>query len=406
VAPPVAPRASGEPAPDLAPPEAAAQEPKWYDRLHFGAFVDAYASINYRFPRPQTGTNLYRPYDPNNGVSLSWFGFDAAMDPEPVGFVAQLRFGPSVPYLALGDFNIPGGIGFMQNLYGVWRPGGKDGRVSFIIGKFDTLYGAEVAQSQLNINYTRGALYNLAQPFFHTGVRADINVADPLTLKLMVVNGWNNTIDNNLGKSVGAQLAFAPSDKASFSIGYLGGPEQSDTTTLTCPAGFDFDAGTKSCSIANPDSAGGSGTVSVSGANRLLRHLGDVVIDLKPVENFRLLANATAVFDRLAVAGGGRQNVSWYGASLAARYGLSEHVGVGARGEIVRDKNGQITLPNTEDLTLLTGTLTFEVAPTKNLLLRLDNRVDSANRAVFPRRISDTEKTQFTTTLGVVAMTN
>jgi Putative beta-barrel porin-2, OmpL-like. bbp2 len=387
-----------------APEPAAAPDAPWYASLRLGAFVDAYASVNYRFPRPNGGANLYHPYTPNTGLSLAWFGLDASMDPEPVGFTAQLRLGPASPNLALGDANVPGGVGFLQNAYASWRPGGKGGRVTLIAGKFDTLYGAEVAPSQLNINYTRGVLYNLAQPFFHTGVRADIALTRQLSFKLMAVNGWNNTIDNNLAKSFGGQLVYT-STRATLSLGYLGGPEQGGTRTLSCPPGFDFDPAARACSVVNPESAGGAGTVGVPGANRLLRHLGDVVVDVKVSDQIRLLANATAVVDHVPTEGGSRR-VSWYGASLALRQGLSDKVGVGARAEVLCDPNGQISAPNAADLTLMTGTLTFDYAPAKNLLIRLDNRADFANRAVFPKGLGDADRLQLTTTLGVVAMTN
>ena len=43
-------------------------------------------------------------------------------------------------------------------------PGGKGSPITLDFGKFDTIYGAEVAESQDNINYTRGVLYWFGQP--------------------------------------------------------------------------------------------------------------------------------------------------------------------------------------------------------------------------------------------------
>jgi hypothetical protein len=45
------------------------------------------------------------------------------------------------------------------------------------------------------------------------------------------------------------------------------------------------------------------------------------------------------------------------------------------------------------------------VTPTPNLILKLDNRLDSANEAFFQKKTHDTSKTQITTTLGVVGTT-
>ena len=98
-----------EPAPLPAPATGSAPagaDRKWYDVVDFGAFVDAYYSHNWRRPRPNGGANLYQPYTPNTGFSLAWLGLDASVNPDPVGAVLQLRFGPSTPNLALSDFAI------------------------------------------------------------------------------------------------------------------------------------------------------------------------------------------------------------------------------------------------------------------------------------------------------------
>ena len=48
------------------------------------------------------------------------------------------------------------------------------------VGLFDTIYGAEVADSWVNFNYTRSPLNYLMQPFYHLGVRATYEVSDRL----------------------------------------------------------------------------------------------------------------------------------------------------------------------------------------------------------------------------------
>ena len=75
--------------------------------------------------------------------------------------------------------------------------------MSFDFGKFDTIYGAEVAESQDNLNYTRGVVYWFTQPLFHTGLRVNAELTDELMLRGLLVNGSNNTIDNNVGKNLG-----------------------------------------------------------------------------------------------------------------------------------------------------------------------------------------------------------
>jgi hypothetical protein len=389
-APPVALAAAATP-----PAEAA---PKWYDLLEFGAFVDSYYSLNWNSPKPQGGQNRFRPYDANNGFSLAWAGVDLALKPDPVGAVVNMRFGPAVPNLALADAAIPGNIGNLQQAYVSWKPEGKDSKWTLILGKFDTVFGAEVAASQNNINYTRGALYNLAQPFFHTGLRADVQINDIFGFKLLAVNGWNNTVDNNKAKSFGAQVTLNPSPMAGFAIGYLGGAEQSDVASVSPPGG------------------GANVNADVADANSRWRHLIDVVADFKPTDKLRILANGDFVSEAQVDPANpaGTRSVSWLGASLMARYAFTDVFAAGLRGEYIIDNNNQIMLlgagefakAGEEKATLATGTLTLEAMPTKYLVIRLDNRIDSASEKVFLKGTAEAEKTQFTTTLGVVAKTN
>jgi hypothetical protein len=368
-------------------PDAKAPETKWYDAINLGAFVDAYYSQNWNGPRSNSNVNTFQPYTNNTGFNLAWIGLDASVDPAPVGATLQLRFGPAVPNLALGDFAIPGGIGFVQNGFVSWKPQGKDGKLTLMLGKFDTVYGAEVAQSQLNMNYTRGYLYNLAQPFFHTGLRADLALTEMLSLKLLAVNGWNNTIDNNKGKSIGAQITITPAEQAAISVGYMGGPEESDLVavpaTATTPAT----------------------TVPNIGANSRFRHLVDVVADLKPTKDFRVVVNGDYVTQAAAnPVGPSDITQSWYGAAILARYAFTDVWAAAVRGEYIKDKDGFITATGV-DTALVTGTLTLEAAPHKMLLIRLDNRIDSSDQESF-QTLHGTSKSQFTTTLGVVAKTN
>jgi Putative beta-barrel porin-2, OmpL-like. bbp2 len=148
--PPVAPAPVPVPQPQstvtaVAPEQAAppAEEAPWYKAITLGAFVDTYASINYNLPKKQEDANLYHPYDSHPGFGLAWAGVDLAVDGGPVGAVVQLRMGPAVKNLALNDYSAPGNIGNLQNAYVTWKPQGKDGNITLMAGKFDTLYGAE-----------------------------------------------------------------------------------------------------------------------------------------------------------------------------------------------------------------------------------------------------------------------
>src|SRR5262249_50698003 len=158
------------------PATTTAPAPKWYDAIAFDAFVDAYGSINYNFPKPQgpvsgVGGNGFRQFDVANGFALNWVGVNASYAPDPVGGTVSLRFGPGAAIYGGNDNLI--GLQNVKQAFASWKPGGKDGTFTIDFGKYDQPYGSEVAESQLNINYSRSFLFTYAQPLFFTGLRFD-----------------------------------------------------------------------------------------------------------------------------------------------------------------------------------------------------------------------------------------
>jgi hypothetical protein len=418
--------AQGQP---TAPPPPPPLDP-WYEALDFRLFADAYASMNHNLPRRQADANGprdpdtvgVRAYDNDAGFSLSWVGFDVSHAPEPVGGTISLRLGPTAETYSQSclssttqcDGDVPG-LGFVKQAYASWRPGGTDGDFTFDFGKFDTIFGAEVAESQDNLNYTRGALYWLGQPLFHTGLRAGWNIIPEWQLTVLAVNGWNNTIDNNLGKTVGIQSAFHPLSTMSLYVGWLAGPEQDDTATVVCDADTAYSAATGDC-FPDPGRPAGSYTVEQGRANlpEAWRELVDLVVTWVPHERLRLVLNADYGRHGLRQHGAGPTDVSvtnqqYYGVMLAGRYQLSEAFAVAARGEYFGDPDGMQT--NIEGLELATGTLTVEAMPSDFLQLRLEERADFALEAengtrIFQRSARRGASEMFTTTLGVVVTTN
>ena len=401
--------ANAEPAAPEPPPPPA----PWYEAIHFGAFADAYAGVNYNFPKPQSGTNAFRAYDTTNGFALSWIGLDASYDPAPIGGTINLRFGPTATTYAGPDANYD--LQYVKQAYASWKPFDK---LQLDFGKFDTIYGAEVADSQNNMNYTRGVLYWLAQPLFHTGLRASYEVGPALKLNALVVNGWNNTIDNNTGKSYGLQAAISPTDNVGVSLGWIGGPEQSDMTTVDCAQDTAYDPAQKGCAPA-ANTPPSTYNVDRGGANdvKAWKHLIDLVATYDATANLSFVFNADygtegvrsidpTSLDTVVT------HVKWYGAMLGARYQLTPVWAVAGRGEYYKDPDGYTTGTG-YDTSLATGTLTIEAKPTDNLILRLENRGDfvvgaasGQTKKLFQKKLRDSSANQFTTTLGVVVTTN
>ncbi len=95
------------------------------------------------------------------------------------------------------------------------------------VGKFVTPAGAEVIETKDNWNYSRGLLFSWAIPYFHFGVSGKYAFNSKFALTGYLMNGWNNSVDNNSGKTTGFSAAWTPNSKFGLIENYLVGPEQS-----------------------------------------------------------------------------------------------------------------------------------------------------------------------------------
>ena len=92
-------------------------------------------------------------------------------------------------------------------------------------GKFVTLHGSEVIRRTGNFNVSRSILFGFAIPFTHTGIMATYPVAEWFSVTLGVVNGWDNTDDNNNDKSVHGMVTVTPLKDLTVTIGGTWGAE-------------------------------------------------------------------------------------------------------------------------------------------------------------------------------------
>ncbi|MCC6900119.1 MAG: outer membrane beta-barrel protein [Polyangiaceae bacterium] len=389
----------------------------WYEAVQLRAFADGYTSANWAFPKPATYQPPTRYYDGPQGFGLAWVGLDAAFAPEPVGGTLSLRWGPSATLHAGRDAG--SGLEYVKQAFVAWRPG--SGTVTLELGKFDTFVGAEVAESQDNFNYTRGLLHSFAQPRFHTGLRARADLVDGLTLTAMVANGNDRSLDDNVGKTFGLGLSVNPSDSFGATLGWIGGPEQSDSAEVACTSGTTYDPKVGTCA-AKVGAPAQTHVVDRGGANDFdaWRHLIDLTLTLEPMETLAIVLNADYGVEGVrpddTSIDAAPKAEKWYGAALLTRMQLSESWAVALRGEYLADPDGRAlsyTLPGgarLEDTALASATFTVEVKPTDNLILRLENRgdfvLDASDKQIFREKVRDSSDKLFTTTLGVVVTTN
>jgi len=110
--------------------------------------------------------------------------------------------------------------------------------VAVDVGKFGTPVGLEDNETLANWNYSRSLLFLLAEPSYHTGLRATYEVSDSLAVSAFWVNGWDtNVLDGDGMRSFAGAVSWRPADGLELVADYMGGLERAvthlDDPTLT-----------------------------------------------------------------------------------------------------------------------------------------------------------------------------
>jgi len=343
-------------------------------------FVDTYYQYNSNHPVGNSAG--FRAFDfRSKGISLNMVELivdkapDASGPAGRTGYHVSLGFGDAMNTVNASD--TAAGIGFAQYLkeayFSYLAPVGKGLQID--IGKFVTPMGAEVIESKDNWNYSRGLLFTYAIPFFHFGARAKYTFNDKYNVTGFVLNGWNNIVDSNSGKTYGISFGWNPNKKTSATLNYLAGPEQA--TGAYGP------------------------TINV---NDIWRQTWDLVATYNPTSKLSFMAN----FD---YGRGDRSfiniptKVYWTGGAGYAKYALDDKDYVAARYEYFEDHDGFTTGPLSPlpRLHLNEITATYQRTVAAHLLTRLEFRRDKANFPVFPySHFTPLVKDQNTATLGLI----
>ena len=137
-----------------------------------------------------------------NGFSLGMFNLISSYDTDNTGFVADLVFGPrgeDAVFLSTGNSSI------INQLYAYWD---VSDNITLTMGNFNTFLGYEVISPTGNFNYSTSYMFSYG-PFSHSGLKADIKLAEDFTAMLAVLNATDETEFNSTNFStLGTQLAY------------------------------------------------------------------------------------------------------------------------------------------------------------------------------------------------------
>lgn len=198
--------------------------------LKFGGMI--YGSYNYNFNNPDSKNNDLRVFDNranNFTLDLAQISFSKAED-GGVGFMTKINFGRTARTIQAdwtGDGTFSNGTNNfeLEEAYITYTAGIGKG-LGLKAGKFVTLLGAEVIESPSNLNVSRSYLFGYAIPFTHTGVLLSYPFHDAVSLTAGIVNGWDNVIDSNKGKTFLGGLTWTPLDALTWTFNGTYGAEQ------------------------------------------------------------------------------------------------------------------------------------------------------------------------------------
>jgi len=327
-------------------------------------FVDVY--YDYNSNQPAGRTTAYRNFDINSGqfgLNMIELVADKPADTtNRAGYHVALGFGQAMN--AVNSF--PGESAFDQYLKEGYleymAPVGKG--LQFNVGKFVTPAGAEVIETKDDWNYSRGILFAWAIPYFHFGMNAKYAFNSKFALTGFLVNGWNNSIDNNSGKTTGVSASWTPNSKFSLIQNYLVGPEQFNDSS-------DF------------------------------RHLSDTVISYSPTAKLSLMANVDYGHDHSTspLSPATATGVWWSGVAGYIKYAPNDKYDIALRGEYFDDHDGFST-GTAQNLSEFTVTLQRMLA--SKIMSRVEFRRDMASEPTIPYRSGLFRDSQNTVSVGLV----
>jgi len=181
-----------------------------------------------------------------------------------------------------------------------------------------------------------------------------------------LVNGWNDSIDNNTGKTTGFSAAWTPNAKWSVIENFLTGPEHANY-------------------------------------NGSFRNLSDTVISYNPTAKLSLMANydyghdhnVSGTIPPITTLGA----VKWSGLAGYIKYAPNAKYYIALRGEYFDDNQGFSTGAPQE---LNEFTATFQRVLSKALITRLEVRRDNTDSRTFFKDNGTPVASQTTATLGLI----
>lgn len=308
-------------------------------KITLSAYVDAYLAT-YSNELPQQEFQPYITASPRGNsfsVNIAQFGIHYEHDKMRGNFVYHIGDIPQATWSS--DFtNLQAANVGVKITDGLWLDAGF----------FTTHIGMESFMPKNNmLSSTAYITYN--EPFYQAGAKLSYQAEEKWYFELWGLNGYNNFVDNNDAKSIGALINYAFSDNTSLTYTNIYGRESED----------------------------GAGA-------KQKRFYHNIYLN----QNWNDKALLTIGFDYGTQTNSDLNNpdktATMYGALATLRYQFNPKFSITGRGEIFNDENGFIsgTMVNTQNeitgLQLAAFTLGMEYRPIDNAYVRAEGRYTAA----------------------------
>ena len=208
-----------------------------YDGVGKGRAVDVHAMVDLymQIREPPGGSVQLRAFDVHRDApALDLLRLTVAHHPDLVGFRLDLGVGdmPSAYFAAdpasTSRPDLSRALSYVEQ--GFVTAALPVGGITLDVGKFDTPVGYEDNEALPNWNYSRGLLFTLAEPTYHTGLRLTYPVTSRLAVSGFWLNGWNtNLAEGNGMRSFAVAASWQTTPNLDLVVTYAAGLERAPT---------------------------------------------------------------------------------------------------------------------------------------------------------------------------------
>ncbi len=340
-------------------PSGTADEPQ-QSNVTIGGYIDTY--FGYDFSRPASKD---RPYFVSSARHNEFAINLAYVDVKYSGERVRGAFKPAIGTYMAANYAVEPAMfrNILEANVGIKLFKTKD--IWLDAGVFISPFTNESPISKDQLAYTRSYAPEYV-PYYISGIKLTTPLSDKLTAYVYLLNGWQNIVENNLGKSGALQLEYKPVEKVLLNWNVYVGDERTPSAPLSRTRVF-----TDVFAVFNPEGKF-SGTTS-------------------------LYIGAQERADTLATGGNGDEKTDityWHNVNIIGRYKFIPDLSITGRLEYFNDPGSvQITpITGIKGFNTFSSSLGLNWAISDKALLRIESRSFFSDKQVYLNKEGNSSK--------------